>query len=180
MQTGLDGYKGWLDGDREAFAQTVAAYNKKLIYYIGSMVKDFPDAEDIASEVFLRLLLKKPSIGSEEQLGAWLYKTARNLAIDLQRKSRFSSDGELPETADEEELIEAVVKNENKKQLHAALSRLNPDYREVLILLYFGELSYAQAAKVMKKNEAQIRNLAFRARQSLKEQLERMGFTYEN
>ncbi|MBQ9468091.1 MAG: RNA polymerase sigma factor [Clostridia bacterium] len=180
MQNGLDGYRRWLEGDREAFSETVIAYNKKLIYYIGGLTGRFGDAEDLASEVFLRLLVKKPRFKEEEQLSSWLYKTARNLSLDALRK-RKTEPAELDgEAAEEAELADALIASEEQRALHTALSALTPDYRDVLILLYFGELSYERAAAVMKKNTAQIRNLAFRAKKSLREKLERMDFHHED
>ena len=181
MQAGLEGYKKWRDGEREALEETVVAYNKRLIFYIGSILGDYAAAEDIASETFLRLLIKKPSLDTEEQLCSWLYKTARNLASDRIRHGRFEEiPEEMPESADERELVDALIVDERKRLLHETIRELKSEYKDVLILLYFSEMSYAEVSKVLKKNETQVKNLAFRARQSLKEKLERKGFTYED
>lgn len=181
MTNGLDGYRAWLSGSRDALESTVGAYNKRLIFYIFGMLGDTSSAEDTAADTFLRLLVKKPKFDSEEQLCTWLYKVARNLALDRLRKKKS---GDLPlesaeEREDREALLGEVLDSERKTQLYSALSELNDEYRSVLTLLYFEELSYTDVARVLSKNEKQVKNLAFRARAALKEKLERMGFTYE-
>lgn len=180
MQTGYDGYEKWLKGDREALSVTVSAYNKRLIYYVGALIGSYAEAEDVVSETFVRLLVKKPRFREEAQLTSWLYKTARNISFDYLRRHKNAADELSEELADRTELEKSLVESEEQQMLHRALDELNRDYRDVLILLYFGELSYEQAGAVMKKNLTQIRNLAFRARASLKEKLERMGFQHEN
>lgn len=178
--TGLDGYRAWLVGDREALEATVTAYNKKLVGYIGSMSGDYAGAEDIASEAFLRLLVKKPRFDCEEQLSSWLYKTARNLLFNVLKRHKTDPLEELSDISDDEELLEGLCKSERDLQLHEAMKKLKSEYREILYLLYFADKNYAEICIIMKKNEMQVKNLARRARQSLKEKLERIGFTYED
>ena len=59
------------------------------------------------------------------------------------------------------------------------METLNPDYRQVLYLTYFEELSNSEAARVMKKSCRQIENLLYRAKQALRSKLEKEGFEYE-
>ena len=55
---------------------------------------------------------------------------------------------------------------------------MKPEHRNVLYLLYFEGMSYAEAGTVMNKGKRQIEGLAYRARASLKKKLESEGFTY--
>lgn len=57
---------------------------------------------------------------------------------------------------------------------------LIPEYRQVLWLIYFEELSNKEAAAIMKKSVHNIETLVYRARKSLRKQLEMEGFVYEN
>ena len=68
-------------------------------------------------------------------------------------------------------------RSENRRQLYAALLKLNPEYREALYLVYLEQLSYRNAGAVMGKSETQITNLVHRGKQSLKQILKREGFT---
>jgi RNA polymerase sigma-70 factor (ECF subfamily) len=59
------------------------------------------------------------------------------------------------------------------------LEKLNDDYRQVLYLIYFENFSNTETAKIMGRSERQIRNLLYRAKESLRNILEREGFRYE-
>ena len=80
------------------------------------------------------------------------------------------------ETAEPPEM--EILREERNRQLYQALSGLNAEYRQVLILLYFEEMSIEDAERVIGKNRKQIYNLAERGRKALRQELERMGFDY--
>ena len=73
----------------------------------------------------------------------------------------------------------AVIKEEQKISVHRALKKLKPEYHQVLWLIYFENFSNKEAAKIMGKSVHNIEPLVYRARKSLKSQLEMEGFTYE-
>lgn len=81
---------------------------------------------------------------------------------------------------DEETNIESIhLKEERKIVVHRALRRLKPEYRQVLYLLFFEEFDHGEIARIMKKSRRQIENLLYRAKMSLKSELEKEGFVYE-
>lgn len=63
--------------------------------------------------------------------------------------------------------------------LHRAMKELNPDYFQVLYLMYFESLDTEKIAKIMHKSKRQIGDLLYRAKKSLKSKLEKAGFQYE-
>ncbi len=63
--------------------------------------------------------------------------------------------------------------------MHKALAKLKPEYQQVLYLIFFEDFSNTEAATVMKKNNRQIENLVYRAKMSLKSELDKEGFKYE-
>ncbi|MBR6242120.1 MAG: sigma-70 family RNA polymerase sigma factor [Ruminococcus sp.] len=63
--------------------------------------------------------------------------------------------------------------------VHKAMRKLSPDYQQVLWLTYFEDMSNKEAAAVMKKSVRSIESLLYRARKSLRSQLEMEGFDYE-
>lgn len=73
----------------------------------------------------------------------------------------------------------SYLKKEQKIILHKAMRKLKPEYQQVLWLIYFEELSNKDAARIMKKSVRSIESLLYRARKSLKSQLEMEGFDYE-
>ena len=75
-------------------------------------------------------------------------------------------------------LAEEVIRTEERNRiLHFCMSEMNPDYREVLYLTYFEDMSYAQAAEVTGKTVKQITNMVYRGKESLRRLLEREGIT---
>ena len=78
------------------------------------------------------------------------------------------------------DLEQSFLKEEQKIAVHRALKTLAPDYRQVLWLLFFEELSPAEAGRVMKKSPRQMKNLVYRAKAALKSELEKEGFEYED
>ena len=76
-------------------------------------------------------------------------------------------------------LEESYIREEQKIAVYKALSRLAADYRNILWLIYFDGFSNREAGMILKKSDRQIKNLLYRAKQSLKTILEREGFHYE-
>ena len=76
-------------------------------------------------------------------------------------------------------LEETVLDSEEKRQLNQAMNRIPEDYRMALHLVYFEELSYEEAGKVMKKNRKQVENLVYRGKNAARAILEKEGFSFE-
>ena len=99
----------------------------------------------------------------------------------LRRKSKRRRLFSLDELAEEPEgrlLAEEVIRTEERNRvLHCCMSEINPDYREVLYLTYFEDMSYAQAAEVTGKTVKQITNMVYRGKKSLRRLLELEGIT---
>ena len=65
-------------------------------------------------------------------------------------------------------LEEMVLADDRKRQVNAAIAKLPEDMRVVVHLIYFEEMTYEEAAKVMKKNRKQVDNLLYRAKKELR------------
>lgn len=183
MDNGASSYRRFLSGDDEALAEIVRDYKDGLILYLNGFVNSVTTAEELMEETFFRLITKKPRFSERYSFKTWLYTIGRNVAIDyLRRNSRIASSPaeEMEEIlGDECDLERAYLAEERKIELHRALKRLNPDYRQILWLIYFEELSNAEAGKVMGKNSRQVKNLVYRAKNALRTELEKEGFIYE-
>ncbi|MBQ6947036.1 MAG: sigma-70 family RNA polymerase sigma factor, partial [Clostridia bacterium] len=68
-----------------------------------------------------------------------------------------------------------LIHDEERRQLYAALSRLRGDYKTAIHLIFFEELSYKEAAYVMKKSEKQVQNLVYRAKEALRKDYRKEG-----
>ena len=77
------------------------------------------------------------------------------------------------------QLVEKYCKEEVEKAMLRLLSELKEEYRIVLYLLYFEEMSYEEVGRIIHKNKKQVTNLAYRAKQTMREALRKEGFEYE-
>ena len=90
------------------------------------------------------------------------------------------STDELQQIREEEESLEAqYIKKEDNIQLHKAIRNLIPQYRQVIWLVYFEDFSNIEVAAVMKKSVRSVETSLYRAKQSLKTELNKEGFEYE-
>ena len=182
MDNGASSYRRFLDGDESGFTEIVRDYKDGLILYLCGFVGSIVTAEELAEDTFVRLGVKKPHFMGKSSFRTWLYAIGHNVAVDYIRKQ--AKNGTLPlddcgEIEDGEILESTYLREERKIIIHNAMKRLKPEYRQVLWLVYFEGFSAKEAAKVMKKTAHGIETLAYRARQSLKNELLREG-VYEN
>lgn len=132
-------------------------------------------------EAFSRIFAKERPITGAGAFQAYLYKTARNLALRHRKKHRlrFLCFDELDFEPQGNVLADAELSHrERSREIYDALEKLKAEYREALYLVYFEEMSYRNAAAVMNKSEGQITKLIYRGKQRLKAILEQEGFTY--
>ncbi|MDY3691320.1 MAG: sigma-70 family RNA polymerase sigma factor [Dysosmobacter sp.] len=174
-------YRRYLDGEEKAADLLVEKYGDPLTLYINGYLKDIHEAEDLMIEAFSQIFAKERPITGAGAFKAYLYKTARNLALRHRKKHRLSFlrfeeldfEPQSDVSADAE-----LSRSERSRQLYDALGKLKEEYREALYLVYFEDMSYRNAATVMNKSEGQITKLVYRGKQSLKATLEQEGFTY--
>ena len=82
--------------------------------------------------------------------------------------------------AEESDVEKAYLIKEQKILLHRVMRELKSEYFQVLYLVYFEDFTNAEIAKIMKKNKRQVENLIYRAKTTLRSELEKEGFEDEN
>ena len=171
-------YRQYLSGDDAGLEALMKKYGDPLTLYINGYLHDVHEAEDLMIEAFSYLFTKKPRI-RDGGFKAYLYKTARHMALRHKSRQRLSFNlDDLTEEPDGQILVEEVVQTKERDQiLHFCMDELNPDYRESLYLTYFEGMSYLQAAEVMGKSVKQITNMVYRGKERLRGLLEREGIT---
>ncbi len=183
MDNGASSYRRFLDGDDDGIVEIIRDYKNGLMLYLNGIVGNIHVAEELMEDTFVRIVVKKPRFSGKSSFKTWLYSIGRNIAVDYVRKNKklptVSDDEVLFLLCDESDIEREYIQNERKILLHQTLKRLNPDYRTVLYLVYFEDFSIADTASVMKKTKKQTENLVYRAKLSLKSELEKEGFVYE-
>ncbi|MBR1823398.1 MAG: RNA polymerase sigma factor [Ruminococcus sp.] len=182
MDNGAEYYRCFLNGEKEALNRLIHEYWDGLALYLGNITDSFAEAEEMAEETFVKLYTDKPNYSGKSSFKTWLYAVGRNTALYHMRKRRkmyeISENGEY-DISDREDIERNCIKGEDKRHLLRAMERLNPDYRQVLYLVYFEDFTNTEAARIMDKNERQIRNLLYRSKGALKEILLEEGFEYD-
>jgi len=183
MDNGASSYRRFLDGDDKGIAEIVGDYKDGLILYLNGYVNNIFIAEELTEDTFFRLITKKPRFSGKSTFKSWLYAIGRNVAVDFIRHNFKLVNTPIEDLenylCEEQSLERSYIKEESKIIVHRALSKLNSDYRNILWLVYFEGFSNREAATAMKKSDRQIKNLLYRAKQSLKSKLEKEGFVYE-
>ena len=183
MDNGASSYRRFLDGDDKGLAEIVRDYSDGLILYLNGVVNDVALAEELMEETFFKIITKRPKFNGKHTFKTWLYTIGRNTAIDYLRhraKHPQTSYDDIENYVQDEYVLETLyIMEERKIAVHRAIRKLHSDYRQVLWLLYFEELTNAEAATIMKKSAQQMKNLTYRAKSALKSELDKEGFVYE-
>ena len=172
MDNGARSYRRFLDGDESAFECIMKELFRGLVFFIDGFVHDTHAAEDIAIDTFSDLVVHRHRYNFKVSLKTYLYMVGRSRALDYIKHRRCFDFVELSEAhtvADETAALEEMVlTDDRKRQVNAAIARLPEDMRVVVHLIYFEEMTYEEAAKVMKKNRKQVDNLLYRAKKELR------------
>ena len=173
-------YRQYLSGDETGLEELIRKYDNPLTLYINGYLHDIHEAEDLMIEAFAYLIAKRPAI-RDGGFRAYLYQSARHMALRLLHKKRagncFSLDA-LTEEPEARELVEETVQSaERARLLRTCMAELHEDYREALFLVYFEGLSHAETAAVMGKREKQVADLIYRGKIALRKRLEQEGIT---
>ncbi|MBE6774145.1 MAG: RNA polymerase sigma factor [Ruminococcaceae bacterium] len=183
MDNGASSYRRFLDGDESGIVEIVKEYKDGLILYLNNYVSNIFIAEELAEDTFVKLLTKRPKDNLKASFKTWLYSIGRNIAIDYLRKNSkvfaISAEDYSKIVIEAESVENSYIKEERKIILHKALSQLKPEYRQILWLIYFENFTNREAAEIMNKSVHNTETLLYRAKKSLKSELEKEGFSYE-
>ena len=172
MDSGASSYRRYLDGDESAFDDIMKELFRGLVFFIDRYVHDTHIAEDIAIDTFSDLIVHRHRYNFKVTLKTYLYMVGRSRALDYIKHCKVIDFVELSEAQnlsdDSQTLEEMVLADERKRAVNAAVSKLPEDMRVVVHLIYFEEMTYEEAAKVMKKNRKQVDNLLYRAKKELR------------
>ena len=172
MDNGASSYRRFLDGDESAFESIMKELFRGLVFFIDGFVHDTHAAEDIAIDTFSDLVVHRHRYNFKVSLKTYLYMVGRSRALDYIKHRRCFDFVELSEAhtvADEADALEEMVlADDRKRQVNAAIAKLPEDMRVVVHLIYFEEMTYEEAAKVLKKNRKQVDNLLYRAKKELR------------
>ena len=166
-----------LAGSEAAYRELVTRYATPAVNFIYRFVRDHALAEDLAQEGFLRVYQRLDSYDPDRKFSSWFFQVLRNLTIDHLRVNRLPT-ASLDELA--EEGVEAVAvdrqsaspeelagQGELASAMGAALSRIRPEYREVVVLRYQEGLTHPEIAEILGLPAGTVKTYLHRARKEL-------------
>ncbi len=160
-------------GDHAALTQLYQRTVKRLYAYCYSQVHNMQEAEDLTTQTFIAALEQISRYRGEGTVAAWLLGIAYHKVSDWRRKHRLTTPLTLVEdSADPTPLPDEVLFQQwQRATLEQALHTLTPERAEAIALRFFGELSNAEVAAVMGKQEAAVKMLIHRGLQELRGRL---------
>lgn len=173
-----------LAGANSAWESLLRLYSPRVYNLCYRFTGNTVEAEDLTQEVFVKVFQTLRSFDpSISQFPTWLNRVARNHLVDHYRRTRheranYSLDDEErafdPKAGAESEPSRRVEHRERKEILQAALNRLSPEMREVVILRDLQDLEYAEIGKVLGVPEGTVKSRLNRGRLELARVLKRM------
>lgn len=151
----IDAYR---KGDEAALITLIERHFKSIYSYAYRFVHNAIEAEDIVQETFIKVWRQLPRFKDGIGIRPWLYRIARNTAIDYLRKkkhipfSQFGEEGEEVAFEDTDtNILEAAIAREESSILNDAIMRLPEHYREVLVLRAEQDMTFEEIATTLDK-----------------------------
>lgn len=163
--------------DAAAFDDVYDAYRARVFAFLLRMCRSRPLAEDLLNETWLRLVRHSRTLRDDTRIGPWLFTVARNLYWSHRRASLVEEAcapellGLWPATPPWPSPFDLAAAGELERRVEVALSMLQPQHREVLLLVITEGLTPGEAAVVCGISPEAMRQRLSRARAALAEQL---------
>jgi RNA polymerase sigma factor (sigma-70 family) len=162
--------------DPSAFQELYEYYFRRIYGYVASRINNRHDAEDIVSEVFLRVIRNLAQLRGQypTSFAAWLFAIARNTVMDHYRRKNQSGaiipfDSSAPVAVLELDPDKALIAGEDAAQLRDLITTLPERKREVIMLKYYGGLRNQEIAAVLQISEKTVAASLSRALDELHE-----------
>ena len=171
-------YRQYLAGDEDGLRALMERYGDRLTVYLRSFCASLEEAEELMIEAFALVSLHRPRLRTDS-FRAYLFQTARHLAARAARRRRpvFSLEQLELDPQSEDCLEQTFLRDETHRALHRCLDRLDPEVREAIWLIYFEDLRYTEAARVLKIKEKRLDYLLQKGKKQLRSELEKEGIT---
>ncbi|MGH7818352.1 MAG: RNA polymerase sigma factor, partial [Candidatus Binatia bacterium] len=164
-------------GHRESFHGLVLRYEGRVFTLAFRLLADRGDAEDLTQETFLKAYESLETFRGDSRFSTWLYRICRNLCLNRlarQKNEPLPAGGPSEVLPDPQtRLPERLIAEEQGRIVEWAISRLKPEFREVVALYCTETLSYEEIASSLDVPVGTVRSRLHRGREELKELLRR-------
>lgn len=157
------------------FSKLYREHVNSVYYYLYSRVHNTADAEDLTSQTFITALEKMPELRDPGKFTPWLFRIARNKAMDYFRRSRRRPTEVFNEELDQSFSVlrqDDRLKQDRMIDLERIIAGLKPIEQEYLRLRLIAELPFAEIASILGKSESRIKKSYYRLLERLQAQVE--------
>lgn len=174
-------------GDHDAFTQLHARYERRIWNYLYRLMgRRRDDADEMTQDTFLKAWLALPDTSDDLRFQRWIYRIAQNVALDELRHRKlikwtdwatFLANAKLvgqahllvaPDSPEDD-----ALDRENRRETTDLLADLPANYRQVLLLREYYDLSYDEIAARLGTTRPAVKSLLFRARVGVRAQYAR-------
>ncbi len=165
---------GHAPGDADAVVRQLYSRHAKALHgYVDRFCPDSASADDIVQETFIRAWRHLPKLTADDRpVRPWLFRVARNLLIDADRAARSRQAGAPVQQADDARDDSALDQVLDRQLVSAALRRLSPAHRTVLVATFYHGGTPATVARQLGIPSGTVRSRLFYALHALREQLQ--------
>jgi RNA polymerase sigma-70 factor (ECF subfamily) len=162
-------------GDKRAFTTLLTRYEKPVFNAALRMLKNPEDARDVTQTVFMKVYEHLSEYDPSHKFYSWIYRIALNESINVLSR-RKPQEPVADDAPDGQRGPEDLVDNEQlSRNMQAALMSIKAEYRSVIVLKHFLDLSYEDIAETLQLPEKTVKSRLFTARQLLKDALQNRG-----
>ena len=170
-------------GKIEFFDILLERYEEKIRRYSRKFLSDHEDINDVLQDIFIKAYKNIRSFDAKRKFSPWLYRIAHNELINALKKKKknplplFDLDVFFPQhLSDNNSLGEQTERREMAELIGKCLGRLEPKYREPVILYYLEELSYKDIAEVMRIPVSTVGIRIKRAKEIMRTICKKLGY----
>jgi RNA polymerase sigma-70 factor (ECF subfamily) len=163
-----------LEGNEEAFTTLYNRYTPELSRYLGGLVKNWEDRDELVVETFVKAWQKLPQLQYKDRFRPWLYRIATNLAYDHRRREKLHQWLHLEAFDDLVCLNTFEIVIEETELAKLALQEVPWKYRTCLLLYVEGKFSKQEIAEVVKISPKSVQSYISFGREYLRKAYRRL------
>jgi RNA polymerase sigma-70 factor (ECF subfamily) len=155
---------------RSAMEMVIQKFREPLYFHARYIVKDHQEAYDVVQEVFIKAMREQRLFDEDFKIKAWLFRVTTNLCFNQVRNRKRRGailDTMMKPEAFGADQVEKVLDGERREEVMASLDTLSDDHKEILLLRYYDDLSYAEIADVLQVKLGTVMSRLSRARMRL-------------
>lgn len=165
MKTDLQLVHDFQSGNFDDFWLLYERYLDKIFVYIFRKIGDRSEAEDICSQVWMKVLrdLQKWKKDDDFQFQSWIYRIAHNAVVDYYRTRKETVSEEILEfVALSDDITKSIAQGDILEQVEKYMSEMKESEKNILFLRLWDEMSYSEIAEFIWKSEAACKQIVKR------------------